>query len=69
MKRPPNLSAPARGGPLSVRAAVASLARESRERFEIPAELEPELRASLAEADSGESISADQVLGRLRRAS
>ncbi|MBW7923219.1 MAG: hypothetical protein H3C59_00590 [Burkholderiaceae bacterium] len=43
------------------------VAREPAERFVIPPELEPELQASLAEAERGETISADRLLSRLRR--
>lgn len=57
-----------RGEPLPEGTVVTVLAREAGERFEVPAELEPELLASLAEADRGEAVSADEVLGRLRRA-
>ena len=46
---------------------VTIVARESAERFVIPRELEPELQASLAEAERGETISADRLLSRLRR--
>lgn len=46
---------------------VTIVAREPTERFVIPPELEPELQASLAEAERGETISADRLLGRLRR--
>jgi len=48
-------------------AVVTILAREPAERFVIPPELEAELQASLAEADHGETISADHLLSRLRR--
>ncbi len=56
-----------RGEPLPEGTVVTVLAREASERFEVPAELEPELLASLAEADRGETVSADEVLARLRR--
>jgi hypothetical protein len=46
---------------------VTILARESDETFEVPAELESELRASLEEADRGETISAAELIERLRR--
>lgn len=46
---------------------VTILAREPAERFVVPPELEPELQASLAEAERGETISADQLLSSLRR--
>lgn len=48
-------------------AMVTILAREPAERFVIPPELEPELKASLVEAERGDTISADQLLSRLRR--
>lgn len=56
-----------RGEPLPEGAVVTVLAREASERFDVPAGLEPELLASLVEADRGETISADEVLARLRR--
>lgn len=56
-----------RGEPLPEGAVVTVLAREASERFEVPVELEPELLASLAEAERGETIPADEVLARLRR--
>jgi hypothetical protein len=43
------------------------LAREAQETFEVPPELEAELLDSIAEADRGETISADELLQRLRR--
>ena len=46
---------------------VTVLARESDETFEVPAELEDELRASIAEADRGETITAAALFERLRR--
>jgi hypothetical protein len=46
---------------------VTILARESDETFEVPAELESELRASLEEADRGETISTAELIERLRR--
>ena len=46
---------------------VTILARESDEAFEIPAELEAELQASLEEADRGETITAAELFERLRR--
>ena len=46
---------------------VTILAREMDEKFEVPPELEAELLASIAEADRGETISAAELLQRLRR--
>ena len=46
---------------------VTILAREMDETFEVPPELEAELLASIAEADRGETISAAELLERLRR--
>ena len=46
---------------------VTILAREMDETFEVPPELEAELSASIAEADRGETISAAELLERLRR--
>lgn len=48
---------------------VTILAREMDETFEVPPELETELLASIAEADQGETISAAELLERLRRIS
>lgn len=48
---------------------VTILAREMDETFEVPPELEAELLASIAEADRGETISAAELLERLRRIS
>lgn len=55
------------GDPLPEGAAVTVLSREADETFEVPAELEAELLASIAEADRGETISADELIERLRR--
>ena len=46
---------------------VTILAREADERFEVPPELEADLLESIAEADRGETISADTLLKRLRK--
>ena len=46
---------------------VTILARESDETFEVPAELESELQASIEEADRGETITAAELFERLRR--
>jgi hypothetical protein len=48
-------------------AVVTILVREAEETFEVPPELEAELSASIAEADRGETISADELIERLRR--
>ena len=46
---------------------VTILARQADETFEVPPELEPELLESLAQAARGETISAEEMLERLRR--
>jgi hypothetical protein len=48
-------------------AIVTILVREADETFEVPPELEAELLESIAEADRGETISADELIERLRR--
>lgn len=55
------------GDPLPEGAIVTILAREADETFEVPPELEVELLESIAEADRGETISADELIERLRR--
>lgn len=55
------------GEPLPEGAVVTILARDADETFEVPLELEAELSESIAEADRGETISADELIGRLRR--
>lgn len=55
------------GEPLPEGAIVTVLAREGEETFELGPVDEAELLESIAEADRGELISADDVLGRLRR--
>ncbi len=55
------------GDPLPEGAIVTILARESDETFEVPPELEAELSESIAQAERGETISAEEVLRRLRR--
>lgn len=55
------------GEPFAEGAKVTILAREANETFEVPPELEAELLLSIAEADRGETISADELLERLRR--
>ena len=55
------------GNPLPEGAIVTILAREADETFEVPPELEAELLESIAQAERGETISAEQVLERLRR--
>jgi len=57
------------GEPLPEGTIVTILAREAHETFEVPPELEAELLESIAQADRGETISADEALQRLRRAS
>ncbi len=48
---------------------VTILSRETDETFVAPAELEAELLESIAQADRGETLSADEALRRLRRSS
>ena len=55
------------GEPLPEGAVVTILVREADETFEVPPELEAELRESIAEADRGETIPADELIERLRR--
>ena len=55
------------GEPLAEGTVVTILAREADETFEVPPELEAELSESIAEADRGETISADELIERLRR--
>ena len=55
------------GEPLREGAVVTVLAREDDETFDIPTELEAELVQSLAEADRDETVTADEVLRRLRK--
>ena len=54
------------GEPLPDGALVTVLSREADETFELDADAEAELLESLAEADRGELIPAEQVLARLR---
>jgi hypothetical protein len=55
------------GEPLRNGTVVTTLARDPHDNFEVPPELEAELLESIAEADRGETISADELLRRLRR--
>ena len=55
------------GDPLPEGAVVTMLARDADETFEVPPELEAELLESVAQADRGETISAEEMLERLRR--
>ena len=48
-------------------AIVTILAREADETFEVPSELEAELQESLSQAERGETISAKEMIERLRR--
>ena len=54
------------GDPLPDGAVVTILAREGDETFELDASMEAELLESLAEADRGETVSAEEVLRALR---
>lgn len=54
------------GEPLPEGLLVTVLAREADESFELDAEQEAELLESIAEADRGELIPADEVLRKLR---
>jgi hypothetical protein len=57
------------GEPLPNGTVVTVLARESNETFEVPPELEAELIESIAEAQRGETVSAEELLRGLRRRS
>jgi cell wall assembly regulator SMI1 len=57
------------GDPLPEGTVVTVLARENDEAFVVPPELEAELLESIAEADRGETMSADELLSRLRHRS
>jgi hypothetical protein len=46
---------------------VTVLARDSKESFDLPPELEAELAAAIAEAGRGETVSAEELFKRLRR--
>jgi hypothetical protein len=54
------------GEPLPEGTVVTILARENDETFVVPPELEAELLESIAQAQRGETISADELLRRLR---
>jgi hypothetical protein len=54
------------GEPLPEGAVVTVLAREADESFELDAEAEAELLESIAEADRGETVTAEEVLRALR---
>ena len=54
------------GEPLPEGMVVTVLAREASDTFVVPAELEPELLASIEEADRGETITAEELIHRLR---
>lgn len=55
------------GDPLPEGTVVTILARDADETFTVPPELEGELQEAMAEADRGETISAHELLERLRR--
>lgn len=55
------------GDPLPEGTVVTILAREADETFEVPPELEADLLESIAQANRGETISAEKMLERLRR--
>ena len=55
------------GDPLPEGTVVTVLARDADETFTLPPELEAELQEAIAEADRGETISARDLLERLRR--
>jgi hypothetical protein len=55
------------GAPLEEGASVTVLARDEESGFTLSAEEEAELLLSIAEADRGETVSAEEVLERLRR--
>jgi hypothetical protein len=54
------------GEPLPEGMVVTVLAREEEETFDVPPEFERELMESLAQADRGEAVPADEALKRLR---
>jgi len=53
--------------PLPEGAVVTIVARDGDETFEVPPEFDAELLESIAQVDRGETISADELLERLRR--
>lgn len=55
------------GPPLPEGTVVTLVWREVAQTFTVPSELEADLEASLAEADSGTTVSSEEVLLRLRR--
>jgi hypothetical protein len=55
------------GDPLPEGTVVTIIARATDETFEVPPDIEADLLESIAEADRGETISADELLERLRR--
>ncbi len=55
------------GDPLPEGTVVTILARDADETFTVPLELEAELQEAIAEADRGETITAHELLERLRR--
>ena len=55
------------GEPLHEGTVATILPREADEIFEVPPELEADLLESIAEADRGETISADALFKRLRK--
>ena len=55
------------GEPLPEGTVVTILAREVDETFEVPPELEADLLESSAQAERGETVSADVLLKRLRK--
>ena len=55
------------GDPLPEGTVVTILARDNEETFDVPVELEADLMESIAQADRGETISADEVIERLSR--
>jgi len=55
------------GAPLEEGASVTVLSRDEESGFTLSPEEEAELLLSIAEADRGETISAEEVLERLRR--
>ena len=55
------------GDPLPEGTVVTILARDNEDTFDVPTELEADLMESIAQADRGETISADEVIERLSR--
>ena len=55
------------GDPLPEGAVVTILAREDKEIFEVPLEIEAELLESISQSERGETIPVKELIARLRR--